>query len=56
MGLYIRIAVIQPIWAIEEYAMIFHSCVWLRPPQPPTMTDKMDIVRIRLGLIVDEIW
>lgn len=56
VGLYIIMAVIQPIWAIEEYAMIFRSCVWLRPPQPPIITDMMDIVRSRLGLIVDEIW
>lgn len=28
--------IIQPRWAIEEYAMIFRSCVWFRPPQPPT--------------------
>ena len=56
MGLYIAIAVIQPIWAIEEYAMIFRNCVWLRPPQPPITTDIMDIVRRRLGLMVGEIW
>lgn len=55
VGLYIIIAVIQPMWAIEEYAMIFRSCVWLRPPQPPTITDVMDIIRSRLGLMVGEI-
>lgn len=27
VGLYIKIAVIQPIWAIDEYAMILRNCV-----------------------------
>lgn len=37
--LYGRIATIHPIWAIDEYAMIFRNWVWLRPPQPPTRID-----------------
>ena len=56
VGLYIMMAAIQPMWAIEEYAIIFRSRVWLSPPQPPTITDMMAIVRSRLGLMVGEIW
>lgn len=33
--------IIQPKWAIDEYAKIFRNCVWLRPPQPPTIIDRM---------------
>lgn len=50
------IAAIQPMWAIEEYARIFRSCVWLSPPQPPTSTDIIAIGISRLGLMVGEIW
>lgn len=31
--------IIQPRWAIEEYARILRSCVWLSPPQPPMRVD-----------------
>ena len=50
------IAVIQPMWAIEEYAMIFHSCVWLSPLHPLTTTYMIAIVISRLGLMAGEIW
>lgn len=50
------IAVTQPMLAIEEYAKIFRSCVWLNPPHPPIRTDMIAIVRSKLGLMVDEIW
>lgn len=39
-GLYVSTTNIQPIWAIEEYAKIFRSCVWFRPPQPPKRVDS----------------
>lgn len=54
--LYGRIAVIQPMCAIDEYAMIFRSWVWFSPPQPPTRIDSMAITIIMLGLMDDEIW
>ena len=56
MGLYSIIAVIQPTWGIEEYAMIFRSCVWLSPPHPQTRTDMIAIVSSKLGLTAGEIW
>lgn len=45
-GLYVSVVIIQPICVIEEYARILRSCVWLRPPQLPTMIDRIDRVRI----------
>lgn len=50
------IAVIQPMWAIEEYARIFRSCVWFSPPQPPIRTDRMDMVSRISRLTECEIW
>lgn len=50
------IAAIHPIWAIEEYARIFRSCVWFSPPHPPIRTDVIAIGSSRLGLMVGEIW
>lgn len=44
LGANVRIVAIQPRWAIDEYAMIFRVCVWLRPPHPPTSVDRMPIV------------
>ena len=43
-------------WAIDEYARIFHSCVWLRPPQPPARTDIIAMVSNKFGFIDGEIW
>lgn len=40
-GLNWMMVIIQPRCAIEEYARIFRSCVWFRPPHPPTITDSM---------------
>ncbi len=34
-----RTRIIQPRWAIEEYARILRSWVWFRPPHPPTRVD-----------------
>lgn len=33
------IRIIHPRWAIDEYAKIFRSWVWFRPPQPPTRVE-----------------
>ena len=34
-----RTKIIQPRWAIEEYARIFRSWVWFNPPHPPIRVD-----------------
>lgn len=34
-----RTRIIQPRWAMEEYARILRSCVWFSPPQPPTRVE-----------------
>ena len=36
-------------WAIDEYAKIFRSCVWFRPPQPPIKIDKTPRVISNVG-------
>lgn len=42
-----RTRIIQPRCAIEEYARIFRSCVWFRPPHPPTKVDaRPSIIRM----------
>lgn len=51
VGLYTVTAAIQPMCVIDEYARIFRSCVWFRPPQPPIKIDRMAIVISRSGLI-----
>lgn len=51
VGLYVSTAVIHPIWAMDEYAMILRSWVWLRPPHPPIRMDVKDIARIMWWLI-----
>lgn len=50
------IAVVQSIWAIEEYARIFCSRVWLSPPHPPIRTGMIALVSGKLGLMAGEIW
>lgn len=39
-GLYVKMTPIQPMWAIDEYARIFRSWVWFRPPHPPIMMER----------------
>lgn len=43
-------------WAIDEYAIIFRSWVWLSPPHPPMMMDNMEIKSSRSRLIECAIW
>lgn len=43
-------------WAIDEYARIFRSWVWLSPPQPPSMIDRIPISSIRVEFIEGAIW
>lgn len=45
-----RTKIIQPRWAIDEYARIFRSCVWLRPPQPPISVEVSPRKIRRFGL------
>lgn len=42
--------IIQPRWAIEEYARIFRSCVWFSPPQPPISVEVSPRKIMRFGL------
>lgn len=35
--------VIQPMWEMDEKAMIFRVCVWFSPVQPPRAMDIMDM-------------
>lgn len=43
-GFNAMIVVIHPRWAIDENAIIFRVCVWLRPPHPPMSADISPIV------------
>lgn len=45
-GLYTRIVAIQPMCAIDEYARIFRSWVWFKPPT--YSTPLMSLHRARL--------
>jgi len=38
-GLNWRTKIIQPRWAMEEYARILRNWVWLSPPHPPTTVE-----------------
>ena len=40
----VMMVAIHPRWAMEENAMIFRSCVWFSPPNPPTITDRDPII------------
>lgn len=37
---------------IEEYAIILRNCVWFRPPQLPTMMDRVERV-MRAQVLID---
>lgn len=56
VGLNVMIAIIHPIWAMDEYARIFRSWVWLRPPQPPSKMDRIAMIIITGELMEGEIW
>lgn len=56
VGLYVIIAIIHPIWAIDEYARIFRSWVWLSPPQPPIIIDRSPIDNMSVEFIDGAIW
>lgn len=51
-----RIVTIHPRWAIDEKAIIFRSCVWFSPPQPPTREDKSPKATRILGFRLGETW
>lgn len=56
VGLYVSVIIVQPVWVIEEYPRILRSCVWLRPPQLPTIMDRVERVRRMCVLIDMWIW
>lgn len=43
-------AIIQPMWAIDENAMIFRVCVWFNPPQAPIKIDEIARMVVMIGL------
>lgn len=45
------IKIIQPRWAIEEYAKILRNWVWFRPPHPPISVDESASVVRRRGWV-----
>lgn len=49
------VAVIQPMWPIEEYAMRGRICDWFIPPIPPTMAPSLARTIISLFLLYEEI-
>lgn len=56
VGLYVMIVIIHPIWATDEYARIFRNWVWLSPPQPPSIIDRVPINSISVEFMEDAIW
>lgn len=40
------IAIVHPMWAIDEKAKSFRIWVWFSPPQPPTKAAKNPAVTI----------
>lgn len=42
-------AIIHPMWAIEEYAIIFRVCVWFSPPQAPMKIDEIARMVVMVG-------
>lgn len=47
--MYGRIAIIHPICAIDEYAIIFRVCVWFSPPQAPIRMDEIARMVVMVG-------
>lgn len=43
MSLSRRAMSIQPVWLIDENAMILRSDVWFKPPIEPTTRDKIKV-------------
>lgn len=50
-----RTITIQPRCAMEEYARILRSWVWLSPPQPPTMVEVSPRI-IKRVVLVHGVW
>lgn len=52
-----KIAVtVQPMWPMEENAKIVRICVWLSPPNPPTIADNAPMEVISLELCTFRYW
>lgn len=39
-GAMVIVAIVHPVWAIEEKAISFRIWVWFSPPSPPHTTDR----------------
>lgn len=48
-GLYGIIIIIQPMCAIDEYAMIFRVWVWFKPPHAPIKIESTATRVVRLA-------
>lgn len=44
------IIIIHPMWAMDEYAIIFRVWVWLSPPQAPMKMERMAMRVVRFVL------
>lgn len=51
-GAIVMVAMIQPVWAIDEKAINFRSWVWLRLPRPPIVIDSIADSRINVMLVL----
>lgn len=51
-GAIVMVAMIQPVWAIDEKAISFRSWVWLRLPRPPIVIDSIADSRINVMLVL----
>lgn len=52
LGAVVKVASIQPVWAIDEKAISFRSCVWLSPPRPPMATERVADVSRSVVLVL----
>lgn len=55
LGAIVSVVNTQPVWAMEEKAISFRSWVWLRPPRPPKVIDRMAVVSKMVWLILSDI-
>lgn len=51
-GAIVMVAIIHPVWAIDEKAMSFRSWVWLRLPSPPAVIERVADRSINVMLVL----
>lgn len=51
-GAIVMVARIHPVWAIDEKAISFRSCVWFRLPRPPIVIDRIAAISISVMLVL----